>query len=100
MKTTFDLPADLVREMKLRAVHEGRKLKEVAADLLKLGLAAPETAAKSRPAKPKIEIQASGLPVVRCTGNAPAKRMSAGELLALEQESLAQDDLQRLGHAL
>ena len=100
MKTTFDLPTDLVRELKLRAVHEGRKLKEVAADLLKRGLAAPETAAKSRPAKPKIEIQASGLPVVRCKANAPAKRMTAGELLALEQESLAHDDLQRLGHAL
>ena len=39
MKTTFDLPPDLVRELKLRAVHEGRKLKDVDADLLKLGLA-------------------------------------------------------------
>ncbi|QTN32481.1 antitoxin [Akkermansiaceae bacterium] len=40
MKTTIDLPPDLVREMKLRAVHEGRKLKDVAADLLKRGLRA------------------------------------------------------------
>lgn len=100
MKTTFDLPPNLVRELKLRAVHEGRKLKEVAADVLKRGLAAPETAAKPRPAKPKIEIQANGLPVVRCKANAPAKRMTADELLALEQECLAQDDFQRLGHAL
>jgi plasmid stability protein len=100
MKTTFDLPPDLVRDLKLRAVHEGRKLKDVAADLLKRGLAAPETAAKSRSAKPKIEIQANGLPVVRCAVNAPAKRMTTNELLALEQESLDQDDLQRLGHAL
>jgi hypothetical protein len=38
MKTTIDLPPDLVREMKLLAVHEGRKLKDVAADLLKRGL--------------------------------------------------------------
>ena len=30
MKTIFDLPPDLVREVKLRAVHEGRKLKSVA----------------------------------------------------------------------
>lgn len=100
MKTTFDLPPDLVRELKLRAVHEGRKLKDVAADLLKRGLAGPETTPKPKPAKPKIEIQANGLPVVRCAANAPAKRMTAGELLALEQESLDQDDLQRLGHAL
>ncbi len=100
MKTTFDLPPDLVRAMKLRAVHEGRKLKDVAADLLKRGLSAPETAAMPQPAKPEIEIQASGLPVVRCAANAPARRMSADELLALERQSLDEEDLQRLGHAL
>ena len=38
MKTTIDLPPSLVREMKLVAVHEGRKLKDVAADLLRSGL--------------------------------------------------------------
>ena len=100
MKTTFDLPPELVRELKLRAVHEGRKLKDVAADLLKRGLADPKTPAKPKPAKPKIEILANGLPVVRCAADAPAKRMSAAELLALEQENLHQEDLQRLGHAL
>ena len=40
MKTTLDLPNDLVRELKLRAVHEGRKLKDVAAALLAAGLVA------------------------------------------------------------
>jgi hypothetical protein len=100
MKTTFDLPPELVRELKLRAVHEGRKLKDVAADLLKRGLDAPEPAAKPRTTKPKIEIQSNGLPVVRCAANAPAKRMTADELLALEREALAGEDLQRLGHAL
>ena len=29
MKTTFDLPPDLIRDVKLRAVHEGRKLKDM-----------------------------------------------------------------------
>lgn len=100
MKTTFDLPPDLVRAVKLRAVHEGRKLKDVAADLLKRGLAGPEIELKSQPAKPKIAIQANGLPVVRCTANAPAKRMNTDALLALEQETLNREDLQRLGHAL
>lgn len=51
MKTTFDLPPDLVREMKLLAVHEGRKLKDVAADLLMRGLKAGEN--KAKPAPPK-----------------------------------------------
>ena len=34
MKTTLDLPDALMREIKLRAEHEGRKLKDVVADLL------------------------------------------------------------------
>ena len=41
MKTIFDLPPDLVREVKLRAVHEGRTLNDVAAELLRRGLADP-----------------------------------------------------------
>jgi hypothetical protein len=50
MKTTFDLPNDLVREIKLKAVHEGRKLKDSVADLLRAGLAAGARA-KERPAR-------------------------------------------------
>jgi plasmid stability protein len=47
MKTTIDLPPDLVREMKILAVHEGRKLKDVAADLLRRGLSGDNTKPKS-----------------------------------------------------
>ncbi|MCL4203746.1 MAG: hypothetical protein KJ000_14695 [Pirellulaceae bacterium] len=39
MKTTLDLPSDLVQEIKLRAANEGRTLKDVAADLLRSALA-------------------------------------------------------------
>ncbi|MGJ8633906.1 MAG: antitoxin [Luteolibacter sp.] len=49
MKTTIDLPADLVKEMKLLAVNEGKKLKEVAAELLKRGLSAGRTGSPSTP---------------------------------------------------
>ena len=48
MKTTIDLPPDLVREMKLLAVHEGRKLKDVAADLLKRELSSEKNRSKSK----------------------------------------------------
>ena len=95
MKTTIDLPVGLVREMKIRAAHDGRKLKDVAAELLKRGLADP-----GKPAKPRIEIQANGLPVIRCGKDAPASRMTTEELLALEQETLLREDLQRVGLAL
>lgn len=44
MKTTFELPDDLVTQLKLRAVHERRKLKDVAAEVFRRGLAsAPPT---------------------------------------------------------
>ena len=39
MKITLDLPPDLVREMKLRAAHEGRKLRDVATETFRCGLA-------------------------------------------------------------
>jgi hypothetical protein len=48
MKTTLELPDDLMRTVKLRAVEENRKLKDTIADLLRRGLAqAPTDAAPS-----------------------------------------------------
>ena len=44
MKTTLDLPDDLVREVKIRAVRENRKLKDAIADLLRLGLSQRKSA--------------------------------------------------------
>jgi hypothetical protein len=38
VKTTVDLPADLVRAIKIRAIEENRKLKEMIAELLRRGL--------------------------------------------------------------
>ncbi len=39
MKTTLELPDDLMRRVKLRAVHRNRKLKDEIAQLLEAGLA-------------------------------------------------------------
>lgn len=41
MKTTLDLPDELMRTLKIRAVRENRKLKDLVADLLRLGLTQP-----------------------------------------------------------
>jgi hypothetical protein len=52
MKTTIELPDDLMRRIKLRAVHRNRKLKDEIAQLLEAGMAnavapeAPRTAPK------------------------------------------------------
>jgi len=40
VKTTLELPDDLMREIKVRAAREDRKLKDLIADLLRRGLAA------------------------------------------------------------
>lgn len=95
MKTTLDLPADLVREMKLRAVQMGCKVEEVAAELLKRALAP----GKAIPAPPATKGTIK-LPLFPSPNSAPASRMSTAELLALEQKTLHQEDLQRLGLSL
>lgn len=41
MKTTLDLPDELVREMKLRALMQGRTLRDLATDFLRQGLGWP-----------------------------------------------------------
>ena len=43
MKTTLDLPDPLMRRVKIRAASEGRKLKELIADLLEKGMDTPST---------------------------------------------------------
>jgi plasmid stability protein len=96
MKTTLDLPADLVREMKLRAAQMGCKVEDVATDLLKRALA-PAKSSRSAPFAMKGMIK---LPLFPSPETAPASRMSTAELLALEQETLYQEGLQRLGLSL
>lgn len=59
MKTTIDLPGDLVREIKLRAVHEGGKLKDTVADLLRKGLRECTAKGGAKPSRVK-------LPLVQC----------------------------------
>jgi hypothetical protein len=98
MKATFDLPPDLIREMKLRAVQEGRKLKDVATEIFRRGLsgavpAIPESSLQSS----RVLIQKSGLPVFRCAPNPPARRLKVRKLLVLEQEAQIAEDLKRAG---
>ncbi len=66
MKTTIDLPDALVKQVKLRAVHEGRKLKDAVAELLKLGLKTG-TFADSREARAIVgKDKKTGLPLIQC----------------------------------
>ena len=38
MKTTLDLPDKLMREIKMQAIHEHKKLKDTIAELIRKGL--------------------------------------------------------------
>ncbi|HEX6900610.1 MAG TPA: antitoxin [Thermoanaerobaculia bacterium] len=58
MKTTLELPDDVVRAVKIRAVQENMKLKDMIADLLRRGLAQEPrvpTAVRSRVKLPLVE---------------------------------------------
>lgn len=79
MKTTIDLPEDLVREMKFRAVREGRKLREVAEEVFRRGLAAPAPS-------PGVRLRVK-LPIVPAPAGAKPFDISGERLLELEQEA-------------
>jgi plasmid stability protein len=82
MKTTLELPDDLMRTIKIRAVNEDRRLKDVIAELLRRGLAAEE----SRPGKIGYRVS---LPLIK--GGHPAalgRELTADRIaeILLEQE--------------
>ena len=79
MKTTIDLPEDLVREMKFRAVREGRKLREVAEEVFRRGMAAPAPI-------PSIRHRVK-LPIILAPSGAKPFDLSGECLLELEMEA-------------
>jgi plasmid stability protein len=89
MKTTLDLPDDLVREVKIRAVKENRKLKDTIADLLRQALS-PRSARRVR--------RRVTLPLVVCAHRAPPGEEMTPERVArvlLQEESEAARGLVR-----
>lgn len=98
MKTTLDLPDELVREMKLRALMQGRTLRDLAADFIRqgLGLAGPRPL-QAPPPGSRAEISGDGMPIIRGEPDAPALLMSTEALIALEQALLTKEDMQRAG---
>ncbi|NJL18754.1 MAG: hypothetical protein HC901_00030 [Bdellovibrionaceae bacterium] len=99
MKTTLDLPDDLVRRMKIRAVEAGIPLKRLVTELLRQSLSAGAASAPSAtlPVSEHLMLNQRGFPVICCGTNAPASRMTAEELIAMEQQTLLEEDMQRAG---
>lgn len=86
MKTTLDLPDDLMRRVKIRAVNENRRLKDVVADLLRRGLA-------RQLVEPPVVRERVQLPLVHCAHEAdPAEEITPAriaEILLEEEEARA-----------
>lgn len=86
MKTTLELPDELMRAVKVRAANQGRRLKEVVADLLRRGLA--EERRGDGPVQRRVR-----LPLVVCAHAArPEREMTpnrVAEVLAREEAKTA-----------
>ena len=90
MKTTVELPDSLMREVKLRALYEGRKLKDVVAELLRRGLDAPGEAAATGAGSRVIRDAQTGLPLIPCRHPAgPGQRLTPERVagILLDQEA-------------
>jgi len=84
MRSTFDLPDDLMKQAKLAAVERGVALRDLVAEGLRLLLAQRKPPARR-----------GRLPSIRIAEDAPVLRMSVADLKKLE----AEEEAERL-HAL
>lgn len=71
MKTTLDLPDGLVKQVKLLALREGKKLKDAMAELLRRGLAASRSTSPEMAEPVLTNDKKTRLPLIRCTKAAP-----------------------------
>ena len=88
MKTTLELPDALVKQVKLRAIRDGKKLKDTVAELLRRGLSVER---ENSPLDEPIIVKdrKSGLPLIKCPKAPSAADELTPERLAqilLEQE--------------
>jgi hypothetical protein len=90
MKTTLDLPDALVKQVKLRALKDGRKLKDAVADLLRKGLAVSRGSESQVRAAQVTRDRQTGLPVIQCRKTALPQEELTPERVAdilLDQEA-------------
>lgn len=113
MKTTLDIPDELLARLKERAARDGRDVDQLAASLLADALASPAQHVaglvpkalpliKPRPAdvlpEPVITTDpVTGLPVIYSPPDAPIHRMTAAEFQAVVNAANEEDDLVRAG---
>lgn len=88
MKTTVELPDELMREVKVRAAQENRKLKDLIADLLRRGL--------DQPAEPPRVKNRVKFPLIKGTHPAAPGHEVTPEVIA---QALIDEDVERFERA-
>jgi plasmid stability protein len=73
MKMTLDLPENLIREMKLRAAREGRKLQDVATEVVQRGLFGPSSRKDAKANRVQF-------PLVECRQASPKDELSPSKV--------------------
>ena len=96
MKTTLEIPDHLMKQVKQRALQQGRPIQELVADYIRQGLhgmpqAPPQAGARV------VEVDGAGMPLLRPDPGFRGRPIDLAEALELEQEALKQEDRQRDG---
>ncbi len=99
MKTTLELPDDLMRGMKIRAATEGKKLKDVIADAIRDSLVSSRGTTFEAPPI-VISRSASGFPYIKALSGTQKPAVTAEQFQRLIEESQLEEDLQRAGISL
>ena len=96
MKTTLNLPDHLMRQVKQRALQQGRTIKELVAEYIRQGLHG-STGGPLQPTARVVELDASGMPLFRPDPGFSGPPIDLATALQLEQDALMQEDRQRAG---
>ena len=97
MKTTLDLPDPLMRQVKIRAASEGRKLREVVADLLEKGMRTSEAEGFPEGELPYRIDPKTGMAVSRTLSTPGFVPPTAEESKALMERANEEEDFRRAG---
>ena len=98
MRTTLDLPDPLMRRVKIKAASEGKKLKEVMAELIEAGLENDQPQATLPEGESPWYIDPkTGYPVIKSLNTPGYKPPTTEEALEITEKALMEGDLERAG---